>query len=200
MRAKKMSAPETDLIESEQPQADPASEDASWHALDEKEHTSHEIQPVDLSVDDITKTAAAAEGSDPLLSIILTAMVLFGGGGAMWKFIQQMGKAGKDLEKKRLEYTHELQLHQLALKSADYSSVQPPSCQDADRRQEQAVSHLADRVSELSESLDTMQAQFAKLAKKSAESDADFDADKLSGLVEKHEKEIKALKRRAADP
>jgi hypothetical protein len=55
-------------------------------------------------------------------------------------------------------------------------------------------------VSALSESLDTMQAQFAKLAKKSAESDADFDADKLSGLVEKHEKEIKALKRRAADP
>ena len=195
-----MPAPENDLNESEQPQSDLATDDAELHSPDGSVNTSHEIQPDGSSIDDITKTAAAAGGNDPLLSIIFTAMVLLGGGGAMWKFIQQMGKAGKDLEKKRMEQAHELKLRQLELKSADYSSVQPPSCQEADRRQEQAVTQLADRVSALTERLDMMQAQFAKLTKKSAELDADFDADKLNGLVEKHEKEIKALKRRSADP
>ena len=151
-----------------------------------------------LGADDMAKIMESA-GGNPMLALGMAAFVIVGGGGAMWKFIQQKGKASAELDQKRAEQEHELKLRELDLKAQsssgpDYSATQPPPCQAAAVRQEQAIASLSGQVSSHKGELEELRAKLAKVEKKSASFSADFDADELKELVEKHEKELKALR------
>jgi hypothetical protein len=150
------------------------------------------------TADDIAKAASAA-GDNPMLAIGLAALVVLGGGGAMWKFIQQKGKASAELDQKRAEQDHELKLKELEIRASqssgpDYSATQPPPCQASSLKQEQSIASMGGQVSSLREELEQLKARLVKLEKKSASFSADFDADEMRELVEKHERDIKALK------
>lgn len=176
----------------------PAMHDAAPAAAPAEELQAHTEVPAGPSADDISKAAEAA-GDNPLLAFGLAALVVLGGGGAMWKSIQKRGEAKAELDQKRAEQEHELKLRELDLKAQsssgpDYSATQPPPCQAAAVRQEQAIASLSGQVSSHKGELEELRAKLAKVEKKSASFSADFDADELKELVEKHEKELKALR------
>ena len=179
----------------------PAAEDAAVEqeaAPEEELQATVEVPDAAPTADDIAKAASAA-GDNPMLAIGLAALVVIGGGGAMWKFIQQKGKASSELDQKRAEQEHELKLKELELRAQgssgpDYSTTQPPPCQATSLKQEQAIAAMGGRVSSAQEELEQIKARISKLEKKSASFSADFDADEMRELVEKHEKEIKAIK------
>ena len=177
----------------------PASEETPAPALQEaapaapaaEEVQAHTEVPAGPSADDISKAAAAA-GDNPLLAFGLAALVVLGGGGAMWKSIQKRGEAKAELDQKRAEQEHELKLKELEIKSAqsasaDYSATQPPPCHAATTKQEQAIASLRSELEEL-------KGKVGKVEKKSMSFSSDFDADEIVERLEKAEKEVKALK------
>lgn len=159
----------------------------------------HTEEPVAApNADDIAKAASSA-GDNPMLALGLAAMVVLGGGGAMWKFIQQRGKASAELDQKRADQDHELKLKELEIRatqssSPDYSSTQPPSCQAATAKQDQAISSMGGRVGSLQEELEQLKTRLGRLEKRSASISADFDAEEVSEMVQKHDKDIRSLK------
>ena len=180
----------------------PASEETPAPALQDAaapaEVLAHTEVPTAPSADDVSKIIESS-GGDPMLALGMAALVIVGGGGAMWKFIQQKGKASAELDQKRAEQEHELKLKELELKAQsssgpDYSTTQPPPCQAAAVKQEQSIASLGGQVSSLKGELEELRAKLTKVEKKSASFSADFDADELKELVAKHEKELKALK------
>ena len=146
--------------------------------------------PTAPNADDMAKIMESA-GGNPMLALGMAALVIVGGGGAMWKFIQQKGKATSELEQKRADQEHELKLRELELKTSqagpDYSATQPPPCQAASVKQEQAIASLRSE-------LDELKAKLGKVEKKSMSFSSDFDADEIVERLEKAEKEVKALK------
>ena len=169
----------------------PAMHDAAPAAAPAEELQAHTEVPAGPSADDISKAAAAA-GDNPLLAFGLAALVVLGGGGAMWKSIQKRGEAKAELDQKRAEQDHELKLKELEIKSAqsasaDYSATQPPPCQAATVKQEQAIASLRSELEEL-------RTKLVKVEKKSMSFSSDFDADEIVERLEKAEKEVKALK------
>ena len=165
--------------------------EAAAPAAPAEEVQAHTEVPAAPSADDISKAAAAA-GDNPLLAFGLAALVVLGGGGAMWKSIQKRGEAKAELDQKRAEQEHELKLKELEIKSAqassaDYSAAQPPPCQAATVKQEQAIASLRSELEELKTKL-------GKVEKKSMSFSSDFDADEIVERLEKAEKEVKALK------
>jgi len=194
----KPSAPVTLPIPSSEETPAPALQEAAPTAPAVGELQAHTEVTSAPSADDMAKIMESA-GGNPMLALGMAALVVFGGGGAMWKFIQQKGKASAELDQKRAEQEHELKLRELDLKAQsssgpDYSTTQPPPCQAAAVRQEQAIASLGGQVSSLKGELEELRAKLAKVEKKSMSFSADFDADELKELVEKHEKELKALR------
>lgn len=180
----------------QEPQHDEAA--AAEEAPQEELQATTEVPDAAPTADDIAKAASAA-GDNPMLAMGLAALVVLGGGGAMWKFIQQKGKASAELDQKRAEQEHELKLKELELRASsssgpDYSTTQPPPCQAAAVKQEQSIASMGGQVSSLREELEQLKARLSKVEKKSASFSADFDADEMRDLVEKHERDIKALK------
>jgi len=151
----------------------------------------HTEVPAAPSADDMSKIMESA-GGNPMLALGMAALVIVGGGGAMWKFIQQKGKATSELEQKRADQEHELKLRELELKTSqssgpDYSTTQPPPCQAASVKQEAALASLRAEMEEV-------KAKLSKVERKSMSFSADFDADEIVERLEKAEKEVKALK------
>ena len=181
----------------------PASEETPAPALQDAaaptEVQAHTEVPTAPSADDMAKIMESA-GGNPMLALGMAALVIVGGGGAMWKFIQQKGKATAELDQKRAEQEHELKLKELELKAQsssgpDYSTTQPPPCQAAAIKQEQTIASLGGQVSSLRGELEELRAKLAKVEKKSASFSADFDAEEMSERVEKLEKALRANKR-----
>lgn len=168
---------------------------------DEHLQTQTEV-PSGPSADEIAKAASMA-GDNPALALGLAMLVVVGGGGAMWKFIQQRGKASAELDQKRSDQEHELRMKELDLKSQDsgpdYSSSQPPPCQAATIKQDQAILGVSGRVSDFQDEIDQLKTRMGRLEKKSVSISADFDADEINDMVKKHEKDIKALKAAARE-
>lgn len=168
----------------------PAVHDAAPAAAQAEEVQAHTEVPAAPSADDIS-TAAAAAGDNPLLAFGLAALVVLGGGGAMWKSIQKRGEAKAELDQKRAEQEHELKLKELELKSQgsgpDYTTAQPPPCHTVTIKQEQAIASLRSELEEL-------RGKVSKVEKKSMSFSSDFDADEIVERLEKAEKEVKALK------
>jgi hypothetical protein len=163
------------------------------------EAQAHTEVPAAPSADDLAKIMESS-GGNPMLALGMAALVIVGGGGAMWKFIQQKGKATAELDQKRAEQEHELKLKELELKAQsssgpDYSTTQPPPCQAAAIKQEQTIASLGGQVSSLRGELEELRAKLAKVEKKSASFSADFDAEEMSERVEKLEKALRANKR-----
>lgn len=207
---KKMPAPTSEITSSQASSEQLATEAApvndttgaaSAQSGDEHLQTQTAV-PSGPSADEIAKAASAA-GDNPALALGLAMLVVVGGGGAMWKFIQQRGKAAAELDQKRTEQEHELRMKELDLKSQssgpDYSSSQPPSCQAATIKQDQAISGVSGRVSGVQDEIDQLKTRMGRLEKKSASISADFDADEINDMVQKHEKDIKALKAAARE-
>ena len=156
-----------------------------------EELQAHTEAPSAPSADDMSKIMESA-GGNPTLALGMAALVVLGGGGAMWKFIQQKGKASAELDAKRAEQDHELKLKELELKASqssgpDYSSTQPPPCQAASVKQEATLSALRAELEEVKSKL-------SKVERKSMSFSADFDADEIVERLEKAEKDVKALK------
>ena len=176
----------------------PASEETPAPALPNEaaaapgaELQEHTEVPTAPSADDMTKIMESA-GGNPMLALGMAALVIVGGGGAMWKFIQQKGKATSELEQKRAEQDHELKLKELELKASqssgpDYSTTQPPPCQAASVKQEATIASLRAELEEI-------KTKVAKVERKSMSISADFDADEIVERLEKAEKDLKALK------
>ena len=162
----------------------PAVHDAAPAASPTEEVQAHTEVPAAPSADDISKAAAAA-GDNPLLAFGLAALVVLGGGGAMWKSIQKRGEAKAELDQKRAEQEHELKLKELELKSQgsgpDYTTAQPPPCHTVTIKQEQAIASLRSELEEL-------RGKVSKVEKKSMSFSSDFDADEIVERLEKAEK------------
>ena len=159
-------APEQPAPAPVQPAADPAPVMAAH-----TEQPAAAPSPADI-------TAAMQSGGGGIWGI-LGALIVVAGGAAGWKFWNKLSeqKHEQAMEDKRI-----------AAQEKGLGSAQPIPCQTVAKTQ-------AELIAALRSELDEMKARFAKVEKKSMSMSADFDADELSELVEKHDKEIKTLKK-----
>lgn len=157
-------------VEDDSPDEEPLPEEADMPEEASEDLTAHEVQPSDPSGGLVGEFNSLAQttGQDSMLTIVLAALAVVGGGAA-WKFYRQHS-----------EQKHEQKMTQMKLEAkAKGMEGQPPGpCQTVHAK-------LTADVEELKARLDKADKKLAL--------NADFDGDELERKVRKLEKWRKAL-------
>jgi uncharacterized protein HemX len=130
------------------------------------------------SVSDIAKVSADAGGG--LNGIVMALIAVIGGGGAIWKFLQNKEKS----KQKKEELDHEIKMKELEIKQASHGNSD-----SLIKSIETKTASLEGVIGDLKESITSMKAKLNSLLSNS--SDVSDKVEELESKISKIEKSIK---------